>query len=62
LTSEKLIEILKNERFIQDENVVEGIYGWGEGFVEFCIEKSRLSLGLETIDNVFMNNFSEAQM
>ena len=41
---------------------MEGIYGWGDGFLDFSLEKSRLALGVQTIDCVMMNNFSEANM
>ena len=57
LDDKKMIEILKDNKYVTDEDIVEGIHCVHPNFIQFSIEKSRLSLGLETIDLVYLNNF-----
>lgn len=53
-------KILLDEKIVTEEDIVNDIYCMSEGFINFSLEKSRLSLGVETIDLLYLNNPIEA--
>jgi aryl-alcohol dehydrogenase-like predicted oxidoreductase len=56
------IKILTTEGIVPPEEIVNEVHCVHPSFLDFSIEKSRLGLGLETIDVVYLNNFSEAHL
>lgn len=62
LREEDFIRILTNDNIISQEDIVNDIHCVSPNFLDFTLEKSRLALGLETIDILYLNNFSEAHL
>ena len=56
------IRVLVEEKIIDINDVVEGTHCVSPAFLDFSLEKSRIGLGLETIDVAYLNNFSEAHL
>lgn len=56
------IRILTNEGIVPPNEIVKDVHCVHPAFLDFSVEKSRLGLGLETIDVVYLNNFSEAHL
>jgi aryl-alcohol dehydrogenase-like predicted oxidoreductase len=56
------IRILTSEGIVPSEEIVNDVHCAHPSFLDFSVEKSRLGLGLETIDVVYLNNFSEAHL
>jgi aryl-alcohol dehydrogenase-like predicted oxidoreductase len=62
LTEQDFIRILTEDNIVKKEDIIHEIHCVSPDFLDFSVEKSRLGLGLETIDILYLNNFSEAHM
>lgn len=58
LREDDFIKILTSDNIINQEDIVKDIHCVSPNFLDFSLEKSRLGLGLETIDILYLNNFS----
>ncbi len=62
LKEEDFIKILTKQKIIEQDDIVGGIHCVSPNFIQFSLEKSILGLGIETIDILYLNNFSEAHL
>lgn len=56
-----MLSLLLEDKLITNEDIVNGAHCLHPNFIGFCIEKSLFSLGLQTIDLVYLNNPAELQ-
>jgi aryl-alcohol dehydrogenase-like predicted oxidoreductase len=62
LKERDFIDLLLREGIISKSDIVNDIHCIAPNFLDFSVEKSRIGLGLETIDVLYLNNFSEAHL
>ena len=53
-------QIILDEKYVQESDIINDIYCIHPEFLKFSLEKSLLSLGLETIDLMYLNNPAES--
>lgn len=62
LKEKDYMKILTDNKVVEPSEFVHDIHCIDPNFLDFSVDKSRLGLGLETIDLVYLNNFSEAHL
>ena len=60
LDDKQFLKIMIDEGYITNDDVVNEIHCMHPNFVKFCVEKSLLSLGVDTIDLLYLNNPAES--
>ena len=62
LEEKDFANLLISEGIVAKEDIIHDIHCVSPNFLQFSLEKSRLGLGLETVDILYLNNFSEAHL
>lgn len=61
LKEDKIVDILVDLK-VPKEEIVDNVHCVHPLFIDFSVQKSRLCLGVDKIDVVYLNNFSESQL
>lgn len=61
LDEKQFTKLLVDQGYISHEDIVNQIHCMHPNFIQFSVEKSLLSLGLDTIDLMYLNNPTESQ-
>ena len=62
LKQQDFIRILTAENIVNSDDIIHGTHCISPNFIEFSVQKSRLGLGLQTLDLVYLNNYSQAHL
>ena len=57
MEEKEFIEMLTSNKIVSKEEIVKDIHCVHPNFIDFSIEKSKLGLGIDTLDVYYLNNF-----